>query len=73
MKTKPIIGYSLLTLAILFIEVMPKIYTGDKDALISIANASTPDGIRKNSFGDLVDNPAFKAVIRNGGQVALVT
>ena len=56
-----------------FSGVMPKLYAGDKDSLISLANASAPNGTRENSFGDLIDDPVFKAVIRNGGQIALVS
>ena len=73
MKPKHVIGYSLLVMAMVFSGVMPKIYAGNKDALISLANASAPNGTQEDSFGDLADDPVFKAVIRNGGQIALVT
>ena len=52
---------------------VPRLTVLDRESFVSIANSEIPRGYPAGSFGSASNEPVFKAVLRNGGQIILAS
>lgn len=72
-KSPKPIGYAILTVLLIAGGIMPSLSVIKPDKFVGLANSAIPEGIPRDHFGSLSEEPVFKAVIENGGQILLVT
>ena len=65
------VGYAILILSMIASATIPSLTIIDPKTFLGIANMSIPEGTPPNYFGSLPEEPVFKAIIKNGGQIVI--
>ena len=69
---KPL-GILLLGVSLVAYYLVPRLAVFDRGSFVSIANSEIPKGYPAGSFESVSNEPVFKAVLRNGGQIVLAS
>lgn len=66
-------GATIVLSAVFISSALPNLSVLDRKSFIALANNDLPQGIPRSTFGDLVTEPVFQSIIRNGGQIILTS